>query len=176
MKTLQKVYPYNDTLVRLQISGNTLREVLQYGVSAYPTLSSWPQVQNIRYSFFHTPNMQSPTGYATNIVNANLFNGTAMYNVGGEEANVVLVTNSYIASANSGFDMLKGAKVISKSSATINAIVAMYIAEQGAVGAPIDGRIVDCTGRNGDPFCVAASPTPPTANTPPSKPASSALI
>lgn len=168
LKTLQTVYPYNDTYVRLQISGNTLLQVLQHGVSAYPTLGWWPQVANLRYSFVHIPNMQSPTGYTTNLVNANLINGTTVYGLGGDDPSVVLVTSSYIANGNDGYDMLKGAKVVSKSAMTLNGIVAEYIVKQGAVGAPVEGRIVDCTSRTGDAFCVASTQMPP-ANEEPAK-------
>lgn len=166
LRTLQTAYPHNDTYVRLSISGNTLLQALQHGVSAYATLGWWPQVANLRYSFIHIPNMQSATGYTTNLVNVNLINGSTVYGLGGDEPSIVLVTNSYIANGNDGYAMLKGAKVVSKSSTSINGIVAEYISKQGAVGAPVDGRIVDCTSRTGDPFCVASTPIPPLKNEP----------
>lgn len=147
--------------MRLQISGDTLLAALQHGASAYPTGGAFPQVSNLRYSFLPVPNFQSSTGFATSIVNAQLLAGGVVYGVGGADTNVILATNSYLAAGNDGYTMLKGAKVLSRSSSTVNEVVAGYVrAAKAPVGAAPDGRIVDCSVTPMDTFCVPQKVAP----------------
>ena len=73
--------------------------------------------------------------------------------------NVVLVTNSYVARGGDGYGALSNAKVLSNSSSTINTIVAKYIDAEKNVGAPVDGRIVDCSLSGTNSFCTAQNPS-----------------
>ena len=79
-----------------------------------------------------------------------------MYGIGGDGLDVTLITNSYLAMGNQGYAVLDTAQLVSTSNETINDVVGMYIsAQEGAVGGPTDGRILDCALQTGDSFCTA---------------------
>jgi 2',3'-cyclic-nucleotide 2'-phosphodiesterase (5'-nucleotidase family) len=154
--SLEAAYPYPDSVVRLSISGNTLLSLLQYGVTGYPTEGWFSQVGNIRYSFRPMPNFQSETGFATDLVNAQISRNGTVYGVGGDDLNIILITSNYLAEGNDGYSQLPSQKVISNSTSTINDVVGAYIVKEKTVGEPVDNRIVDCSARGSDPFCVPA--------------------
>lgn len=155
--SLEAAYPFNDTVVQLSISGNTLLSLLQHGVTGYPTKGWFPQVAHIRYSFRPIPNFQSETGFATDLVNAQILKNGTVYGIGGDELNVILTTSSYLAAGNDGYTQLPAAPVLLQSKYTINELVGKYIVSQKTVGDPVDDRIVDCSMRGSDPFCIPAN-------------------
>ncbi|KAL4541913.1 hypothetical protein Ndes2526B_g06409 [Nannochloris sp. 'desiccata'] len=155
--SLQAAYPFDDTVARLSISGNTLLSLLQHGVTGYPTQGWFPQVGNIRYSFRPIPNFQSETGFATDLINAQILKNGTVYGVGGDDLNIILVTSNYLAQGNDGYTQLKNEKVLSTSKSTMNELVGAYIVKEKTVGEPVNDRIVDCSARGADPFCVPAN-------------------
>ncbi len=157
--SLVATYPYNDTVTRLQISGNTLTSLLQHGVTAYPTKGWFSQVGNIRYSFRPIPNFQSETGFATDLVNAQIIKNGTVYGVGGDDLNIVLITTNFLAEGNDGYTTLADQKVLSTSNSTINELVAAYILKEKTVGEPVTDRIVDCSAKGSDPFCISSTTT-----------------
>jgi len=155
--SLDGAYVFNDTIVRLKISGNTLLSLLQHGVTAYPYKGWFPQVGNIRYSFRPIPNLQSETGFATDLINAQILRNGTVYGFGGDDLDITLIVSNYLAEGNAGYTQLKDAKVLSTSKSTENELVGAYIVKEETVGEPIDGRIVNCATDNANPFCIPAN-------------------
>ena len=89
-------------MVRLRISGDTLLQALQYGVTAYPYKGWFPQVGNIRYSFNPIASNSSETGFDTSLVNARIIAGDTLSGVSGDTDNITLIVNSYVANGYDG--------------------------------------------------------------------------
>jgi 2',3'-cyclic-nucleotide 2'-phosphodiesterase (5'-nucleotidase family) len=153
--SLAAAYPYDDTVVRLSISGNTLLSLLEHGVTGYPTQGWFPQIgSTLRYSFLPIPNLQSATGFATSIVNSQIMKNGTVYGIGGDDLNIVLITNNYLAEGNDGYTQLPDQKVLSTTNSTMNELIGAYIFKEKTVGEPVTDRIVDCSVKGADPFCV----------------------
>lgn len=156
-KDIDQAYPFNDTVVHLSITGDTLLNMLKIGVLAYPSGGPFPQVGNIRYSFLPLVSLQNPNKYDAVLVNAMITNGSQLYGIGGN-GTVTLVTSSYIASGSDGYSLLKTAKVLYTSKTKVTTLVGKFIQDvvsPNPVGTVTDGRIVNCNGQASNPLCVS---------------------
>ena len=108
------VYPYENTLVALRISGGQLREYLEHAARYYRTLTRGSRIVNDAvpgYDF----DMVSGATYRIDLTQP-LGQRIVRLAVGGKPVapadSFTLATNSYRAAGGGGYDMLRGARVV----------------------------------------------------------------
>ncbi|MBT9162837.1 MAG: Mannosylglucosyl-3-phosphoglycerate phosphatase [Dehalococcoidia bacterium] len=119
-------------IVVLQLTGQTIWETLEHGVSAYPGWSvGFPQVSGMSFTF----DPERPVG--ERIVEVL---------IGGEplelDRTYTVVTNCFLAAGGADFTMLKDAKVVLETGDFLRDAVAAYIATHSPVAPQVEGRIV----------------------------------
>jgi len=128
--------PFNNRLVKIQISGAVLRAALEYGVASIGVEEQpgrFPQVSGIRYAYDAS---RKPDERLTSVT----VNGKAL----DDRATYTLTTTSYVAiDGGDGYSMFKGAKLLvpvdqSPSEADI---LQKAISSVTSIAPKVDGRI-----------------------------------
>ena len=123
------VQPYSNYLLKVEIDGKTLREVLEHGVKNYPDISNaFPQVSGITFSF----DGRKDVGHRVE----NIFVGSEPLD---EEKIYTLAVTDFLASGGDGFTMLKNLKTLETFDVTY-LILAEYLQKFGMKNIEI-GRI-----------------------------------
>ncbi len=146
--------PYADPVVKLEVTGATLRKALEHGVAQSAESSEpgrFPQVSGLRFSF----DAKRPAGSRVTEVT-----------VGGQPLDdnktYTLATSSFVAlSGGDGYDMFKGAPLLIKPDEAQKApdILKNAITRVSAIAPQVDGRIkrLDTAAASGTPQpCVPA--------------------
>lgn len=129
------ILPFGNKLVKIEVSGATLRAALEHGVGrsaedAEP--GRFPQVSGVRFSFDATQPAGSRVSNVT--VNGQPLNETRKYTV---------ATSTFLAGGGDGYDVLKGATVVTPSERAPSDSDALkrLIATAKAIAPKVDGRI-----------------------------------
>ena len=123
------VQPYANYLLKVEIDGKTLREVLEHGVKNYPDISNaFPQVSGITFSF----DGRKDVGHRVE----NIFVGGEPLD---EEKIYTLAVTDFLISGGDGFTMLKNLKTLETFDVTY-LILAEYLQKFGIKNIEI-GRI-----------------------------------
>src|SRR5581483_7691762 len=128
--------PFNNKLVKLQISGAVLRSVLEYGVASIGVEEQpgrFPQVSGVRFSYNAS---RKPGARLTEVtVNGKPLDDKAMY---------TLTTTSYVAiDGGDGYTMFKGAKQIitPEQGPSESDVLQKAISSVSAIAPKVEGRI-----------------------------------
>ncbi|HYY56710.1 MAG TPA: bifunctional UDP-sugar hydrolase/5'-nucleotidase, partial [Pyrinomonadaceae bacterium] len=129
------ILPFGTDVVKIEVTGATLRKVLEHGVSQSGQGSEpggFPQVSGIRFSF----DAGQPPGKRVKKIT-----------VGGQpledRRSYTLATNVYLIGGGDGYEMLKGARVLTKQgeAQADSEILRKAIAAVEAIAPQTDGRI-----------------------------------
>ena len=125
------VLPFQNTLSTFQVSGQTLIDALENGVSQYEEVGGrFPQVAGMSFSF-------DPS--------AELGNRVSEVMVGGEpidpEATYGVVSNNFVRTGGDGYSMFVDAENAYDYGPDVADVTAEYLAEQGPYEPYVDGRI-----------------------------------
>ncbi len=133
--TLEKameILAFNNEVVTLRVTGATLIQVLELGVSSFPEVAGkFLQVSGLRFYF----NPNNPVGEKV----------LKVY-VGGEplliDKTYVLATNEFLAAGGDAYDMLGEAEQLEVFDITDQAMFIRYLMENSPVFPKVEGRIV----------------------------------
>lgn len=125
------VLPFDNTLVKLEVTGEDLLAVLEHGVSKYPeTAGAFLQVSGLEFTFDPS---REPGHRVTNVL------------VGGKPLSLnktyTLATNDFMAAGGDGYEMLKTAPRLLETGDMLRDVVVEYIAEKGTIAPQVEGRI-----------------------------------
>lgn len=142
--------PFNNPILKIEITGKTLRAALEHGVAQSGGESTqpgrFPQVSGMRFAF----DGKRPAG--SRIVELTV-DGQPL----DEKKTYTLALSSFMAGGGDGYDMFKDAKVLIKPEDKLidSEILGKAIASVASIEPKIDGRIkrVDLAGRGGDTPC-----------------------
>jgi len=135
-RDLLSVLPFNNKLVKLQISGAVLRSVLEYGVASIGVEEQpgrFPQVSGIRFSYDAS---RKPGARLTSVT----VNGKPL----DDKATYTLSTSSYLAiDSGDGYTMFKGLKQIitPDQGPSESDVLQKAIASVAAIAPKVEGRI-----------------------------------
>lgn len=130
------ILPFNNKVVKLQLSGAVIRAALEHGVASLGTESQpgrFPQVSGIRYAF---DTGRPPGKRITSIT----INGKPL----DDQRTYTLSTTSYVAlDAGDGYDMFRGAPLVTRPEQALSEteILLKAITSVPAIAPKIDGRI-----------------------------------
>ena len=114
------VLPFPNTLVKVEISGKILHELLEFGLKDYPKMSSvTPHTSGITFSF----DCRKDVGHRVE----NIFVGGEVLD---EEKMYTLATSDFLANGGDGFTMLKNSKLLETFDVT-NVVVTEYLQKVG---------------------------------------------
>lgn len=114
------IQPFFNSLMKFEISGATLREVLEHSVKDYPEISSvTPQVSGITFSF----DCRKPVGNRTSDI---LVGGAPL----DDNKIYTIAVTDFLASGGDGFTMLKDLKMLDKFETT-DLVLTEYLQKVG---------------------------------------------
>ena len=123
------VQPFFNVLMKFEISGKTLREVLEYSVKDYPKISSvTPHTSGVNFSF----DCRKPVGQRVENI---LVNGTPL----DDNKIYTIAVSDFLATGGDGFTMLKNLKMLDKFDTT-DLVLTEYLQKVGMKNIEI-GRI-----------------------------------
>lgn len=128
---LLTVLPFSDTLVKLSLTGKSIKLVLEHSVSVYPEEhGGFLQVSGLSFTF----DPLQPAGKRVKEININgrPLNPDKMYTV---------AVNRFTAIGGDGYTMLKGRKVAYNSGRTLSKILADYMKKEPVIPT-VEGRIM----------------------------------
>lgn len=128
---LLTVLPFSDTLVKLSLTGKSIKLVLEHSVSMYPEEhGGFLQVSGLSYTF----DSLQPAGKRVKEININgrPLNEDKMYTV---------AVNRFTAIGGDGYTMLKDKKIAYNSGRTLSRILADYIKKDPVIP-KVEGRIM----------------------------------
>jgi 5'-nucleotidase len=135
-RNVLSMLPFNNRIVKIQISGAVLRAALEYGVASIGVEEQpgrFPQVSGIRYAY--DASRKSGERLTSVTVNGKPFHDRATY---------TLTTTSYVAiDGGDGYSMFKGAKLLVPidQSPSESDILQKAISSVPAISPNVDGRI-----------------------------------
>jgi len=98
------VQPFQNYLLKLEISGKTLREVLEFSVKDYPAISNvFPHASGVTFAF----DCRKPVGQRITDI---LVNGETL----DENKNYTMAVTDFLLNGGDGFTMFKNSKVLEK--------------------------------------------------------------
>ncbi|MBU5441931.1 5'-nucleotidase C-terminal domain-containing protein [Paenibacillus sp. MSJ-34] len=133
-RNVMETLPFQNYLVKLELTGEVLRQALENGVSEIESgAGRFPQVSGIEFSF--NPNLPQGFRVVDVKVGGKPLDPKGVYTLG---------TTDYLAEGGDSYDMLTKAKVLVDGHAgpLISLLVLDRIQEQGAIAPKIEGRIV----------------------------------
>ncbi|WP_078409260.1 bifunctional metallophosphatase/5'-nucleotidase [Priestia abyssalis] len=128
---LLTVLPFSDTLVKLSLTGKSIKLVLEHSVSVYPEEhGGFLQVSGLSFTF----DPLQPAGKRVKEININgrPLNPDKIYTV---------AVNRFTAIGGDGYTMLKGRKITHNSGHTLSKILADYIKKDPVIPT-VEGRIM----------------------------------
>jgi 5'-nucleotidase len=128
--------PFENPIVKMQVSGRVLRLALEHGVAEVAENSEsgqFPQISGLRFSY----DMRRPKG--ARIVELTIDNTPV-----DEKSQYSIAINGYLATGGDGYDMFKGLPylITPENSLSETAEVIEALARQGSISPTTDGRIV----------------------------------
>lgn len=133
MKDIVTFLPFENPIVKVEVTGKTLREALEHGVASLgQDNGAFPQVSGMRFSY----DGRKPVGERVSGIT-----------VGGrplvENRRYTLATNSYVLGGGDGYRMFRNAReLINLESAQIDAaVVAAFVRAAGEISPRVEGRI-----------------------------------
>ena len=133
LRDVLSILPFGNDLVKIEVTGEVLRQALEHGVSRTGPGSEpgrFPQVSGLRYSFDATLKPGARVGEIT---------------VGGRPLDVkrkyTLVTTRYVAEGGDQYAMLKGHPNVLKEKLIDNEVLRRAIADAKTIAPRTDGRI-----------------------------------
>lgn len=129
--------PFENPIVKVQISGRVLRQALEYGVAEVPgnnEAGQFPQVSGLRFSY----DVRRPKGAR---ITALAIGGAAL----DESRLYTLALSSYLSGGGDGYDMLKDLPFLisAENALSETAEVIDALARQGTISPKVDGRILE---------------------------------
>ena len=139
------ILPFNNRVVKMQLTGAIIRAALEHGVASFGTESQpgrFPQVSGIRYAF---DTSRPPGKRVTSIT----INGKPL----DDRGTYTLATTSYVAiDAGDGYDMFRGSPMVIRpeQAPSETDILLKAIASVPAIAPKTDGRIkrIDAKGKS----------------------------
>nr|AKY04367.1 2'3'-cyclic-nucleotide 2'-phosphodiesterase [uncultured haloarchaeon] len=127
---IKQILPFGNTMIEIEVTGATIREALENGVSDYETLEGrFPQVSGMSYEW----NPDAPEG--ERIVSVDIA-GSPL----DPETTYTLGTNNFMADGGDGYEMLPGATVTQEGAGIAEAVIE-YIKQQTPISPTTEGRI-----------------------------------
>lgn len=134
MKDIVSCLPFENPIIKVEVTGKTLRAALEHGVSALGADNGgFPQVSGLRFAYDGRKSVGKRVVSVT---------------VGGrplvENARYTLATNTYVLGGGDGYTMFRNARVlITPENAQVDsAVVAAAVKEAGEIAPRVEGRIV----------------------------------
>jgi 5'-nucleotidase len=129
------VLPFQNTLSTFEVSGATLVEALENGVSQYEEKAGrFLQVAGMKYAF----DIKQPVGSRVSDVMVAAGDGWAPID---PAATYLVVSNNYVRNGGDGFEMFVGAANAYDFGPDLADVVAEYMAANGPYAPYVDGRI-----------------------------------
>ena len=129
-REIMAVFPFGNTLQKIEVSGAVLRQILEHSVSGYPAASGgFLQVSGISFCF----DAAKPVGQR--IVSVQVGNAPLQ-----ERKLYTLAANDFLVAGGDGYTMLPGAKVLGEYG-TCEEIIADYLNQVGMMNLSM-GRIL----------------------------------
>ena len=126
-----EVFPFGNTLVTIEVTGETIKAALEHGVDAYPEVAGkFPHVAGMTYKI--DPNKEVGSRIVELLVNGEEIDLEKTY---------ALATNDFMASGGDGYEMFMGAPILMEHGLLYETVVD-YIRELGEVSYEVEGRIV----------------------------------
>lgn len=127
-----EVLPFGNFVVVKEVSGTTIMEMIEHGISSYPaTEGKFPQVGGMSYLF--NPNRPAGERVLEIKINGKPLSLDKKYR---------LATNDFIAAGGDGYTMLKECKTLQEAG-SLEEVVIDYIKAKGTVTPEIEGRIIN---------------------------------
>jgi hypothetical protein len=140
---IKQILPFGNTIVELEISGSTLLDALENGVSDFETLEGrFPQVSGMKYTW-------DPGAAAGNRIESIMIDETPL----DESATYTLGTNNFMADGGDGYNMLTDATEVRKGASLADAVIA-WIKDQS----PISPKLKDGSRACNSEFAFCSSP------------------
>ncbi|MBF0186307.1 MAG: 5'-nucleotidase C-terminal domain-containing protein [Magnetococcales bacterium] len=133
LQNVHAMLPFGNLLMKLEISGSALKEMLEHGVSQMERgKGRFLQVSGVRFSV--DPSRQVGRRVSHVRVGEEPLHAKRRY---------TLAVNDYLAKGGDGFSMLKGAKVLipANHGALLTDVVSAWIRERGSISPVVTGRI-----------------------------------
>ena len=127
---MMAIFPFGNTMKKIELSGAQLRQVLEYSVGMYPSaFGGFMQVSGIRFAY-------DPLREAGSRITAIEVNGRPL------EADRVYTAalNDYLCIGGDGYTMLEGCKIVGEYG-TCEELLTNYLNQHGLQGCSTDGRI-----------------------------------
>lgn len=127
---IRQILPFGNITVKLKITGQTLVDALENGVSAYQNLEGrFPQVSGMQFTW--DPNASAGNRIKSVTVNGNALDKSAMYTLG---------TNNFMADGGDGYDMLTDASKVQEGQDLADAVI-KRIKKLTPISPEVEGRI-----------------------------------
>lgn len=171
---INDVEPFGDWLVVKLINGSVLDAALNSGLEGWTgdedAAGRFPQVGGLRYAF----DPSRPTDSRLVAAQVQLPDGTAAPLGQLDGADMLLVTNNFLAGGGDFYTMVGDAPTVLDASTPITQILTAYFQQFSPITTTGDGRIVNCNLTASAPLCAAGAAAPPAAAAPAPSPTSAA--
>lgn len=126
------VLPFDNTLVKVEMTGQDLLAALEHSVRLYPEQNGgFLQVSGIEFVF--DPSREPGTRVMDVMIGGQALDLDKTY---------MVATNDFIAAGGDGYTMFQQARVLVETGEMLRDAVASYFIEEGAIAPEVEGRIV----------------------------------